>query len=63
MTFYAHTDKSQPDPGDKWQLLEEHLRRVAELARARAEAVVGSLEELTTMAWWASDSRFNCCWR
>lgn len=52
MTFYAHPDKSQPDPGDKWQLLEEHLRRVAELARDRAKAVVGGSDELATMAWW-----------
>lgn len=53
MTFYAHSEKSQPEPGDTWQLLEEHLRRVAELARDRAEAVVGGSAELATMAWWA----------
>jgi HD superfamily phosphohydrolase YqeK len=52
MMFYAHTDDSQSTPGDKWQLLEEHLRRVAGFARARAEAVSGNGAELATAAWW-----------
>ena len=53
MTFYAHTDKSQLEPSDKWQLLDEHLRRVAALARTRAESVARGSWDLATAAWWA----------
>lgn len=53
MTFYAHSDKSQPEPGDKWQLLEEHLRHVAKFAHQRAVVAAGDTAELATAAWWA----------
>ena len=31
-TFYAHTINNEPP--DRWQTLEDHLERVAELARS-----------------------------
>lgn len=53
MAFYAHTDKSQSEPGDRWQALDEHLRQVAQLARERAATAAGSNGQMAIIAWWA----------
>lgn len=51
--YYAHSHKSQPSPGDKWQLLEKHLRGVADLSRRYAEAVMAGSSGFANVAWWA----------
>jgi CRISPR-associated endonuclease/helicase Cas3 len=53
MEFYAHTHASQHQPGSNWQLLSEHLRGVARLARENALAVMPDDGELAESAWLA----------
>ena len=53
MEFYAHTHESQPQPGSNWQLLSEHLRGVARLARENAQALMSDDANLAANAWMA----------
>jgi len=46
-TCYAHSHPDQPEPGDKWQRLAEHLRGVSNLAGQFAAEMFGQTEELT----------------
>ncbi len=50
MSFFAHTHDSQPQPGDKWQLLAEHLNNVAALAARNAVGVSGEDQRLIASA-------------
>ncbi len=57
-SYFAHTHPSQRMPGDRWQLLADHLQRVAELSRQNGMtswAVSDALAETAAWAGWLHD--------
>lgn len=53
MEFFAHTHESQPQPGDRWQLLSAHLLQVAILAKQNASRISTAESSLVQSAWLA----------
>ncbi|MEI7699230.1 MAG: CRISPR-associated helicase Cas3' [Planctomycetia bacterium] len=53
MSIFAHSHSSQLEPGSNWQLLPEHLRNVASLARSNAIGTKDAESSLVHSAWMA----------
>jgi CRISPR-associated endonuclease/helicase Cas3 len=53
MSIFAHSHSSQSEPGSNWQLLPEHLRNVASLARSNAVGTRDAESSLSDSAWMA----------
>jgi hypothetical protein len=56
LVYYAHSSPTGSPPPEGWQLMRDHLKQVAKLARELAEATgVQDLPEAAEAAGWLHD--------